>query len=148
MSKFTSMLVVSPLADGKTWLLYSDFGYDVGTEGSGDRINVELGFKTDFASVPRPLWWWLSPWGKHGNAAVIHDYLYWTQTRTRKEADDIFFEAMTVLDVPSFDKRLMYWAVRIFGALAWAANKRKAEAGYDKVATQMPTKSVQMPKEL
>lgn len=148
MSKFTSILVVSPLADGKTWLLHSAFSYDVGTEGSGDTIQVPHGFKTDFASVPRLLRWWLSPWGKHGNAAVIHDYLYWTQTRTRREADDIFLEGMSVLEVKNFNKRMMYWAVRIFGGLAWRGNQRKQEAGYDKVATQMPTKAIQMPKEL
>ena len=28
MSRFTSILLVSPLADGKTWVLMRDFGYD------------------------------------------------------------------------------------------------------------------------
>jgi hypothetical protein len=148
MSKFTSILVVSPLADGKTWILHDSFSYDVGKEGSGDTIIVPDGFKTDFASVPRPLWWWLSPWGKHGNAAVIHDFLYWMQTRPRRAADDIFLEAMTVLEVHSFDKRLMYWAVRIFGGLAWRSNQRKKQGGYSKVAGMMPTKARQMPREL
>ncbi len=34
MSRFTEALVVSPLADGKTWYLRDEFGYDVGREGS------------------------------------------------------------------------------------------------------------------
>jgi len=28
MSRFTDVLVVSPLADGKTWVILRDFGYD------------------------------------------------------------------------------------------------------------------------
>ena len=33
MSEFTKILVVSPLADGKTWFLREQFSYDVGSEG-------------------------------------------------------------------------------------------------------------------
>jgi hypothetical protein len=56
MSRFTSILLVSPLADGKTWVLMRTFGYDVGAEGSRDQITVPVGFATDFASLPRPFW--------------------------------------------------------------------------------------------
>lgn len=119
MSIFTEILLVSPLADGRTWVIMKDFGYDVGAEGSSDRISVPLGFMTDFASVPRPFWSILPQWGKYGNAAVIHDFLYWEQRRTRKEADDIFLEAMGVLGVSKLTAGVMYWAVRLFGWLAW-----------------------------
>jgi hypothetical protein len=77
MSRFTDALVVTPLADGKTWVVLRDFGYDVGTEDSGDRVNVEIGFQTDFATIPRFLWVVLPRWGRYGNASVIHDWLYW-----------------------------------------------------------------------
>ena len=56
MSRFTEELLVSPLPDGRTWVIRRDFGYDVGEEGSGNTIDVPIGFKTDFASVPRLLW--------------------------------------------------------------------------------------------
>jgi hypothetical protein len=75
MSRFTDALVVTPLADGKTWVVLRDFGYDVGTEDSGDRVNVEIGFQTDFATIPRFLWVVLPRWGRYGNASVIHDPL-------------------------------------------------------------------------
>ena len=78
MSQFTEALVVTPLADGNSWIIYKDFFYDVGVENSGDRIQVDLGFVTDFASVPRILWWALPKWSVYGNASVIHDWLYWT----------------------------------------------------------------------
>ncbi len=56
MSRFTDTLIVSPIPDGRRWVIRSDFGYDVGEEGSSKSINVPTGFITDFASVPRLLW--------------------------------------------------------------------------------------------
>lgn len=94
MSKFTDILTVSPLADGRTWVLRKKFGYDIGEKGSGNSIDVPIRFMTDFASVPRLFRGLVSKWGKHGNAAVIHDYCYWTQTCCRKDSDKIFREAM------------------------------------------------------
>lgn len=54
MNRFTGALVVSPLADGKTWVLLRPFGYEVGAEGSGNTAECRIGFMTDFASIPRP----------------------------------------------------------------------------------------------
>lgn len=125
MSKFTDLLVVSPLPDGKRWIIRKEFGYDVGQEGSGDTINVPIGFITDFASVPRLFWSVFPKWGKHGNAAVIHDYLYWTQKRNKKESDKIFLEAMAVLKVPKWKRYCMYWAVKYFGGWAWRGCRKE-----------------------
>jgi hypothetical protein len=144
MSRFTEALVVSPLADGKTWVVLRPFGYDCGTEDSGDRIDVEIGFMTDFASVPRPLWILLPKWGKYGNAAVIHDWLYWAQSRlNRAEADAVFFEAMTVLTVSAWQKYPMYWAVRAFGWLAWWRNQWDRADGFDRVLRRTKVKSIE-----
>ena len=127
MSRFTETLVVTPLPDGKTWIILSDFGYEVGCEGSGEVIDVPIGTHTDFTSVPRLLWWIFPRWGKYGNAAVLHDWLYWEQSRSRREADDIMFEAMGVLGVSPWQKYPIYLAVRTFGFLAWWGNQsRKA----------------------
>ena len=125
MSRFTEALVVTPVPDGKNWIILFEFGYEVGAEGSGDVINVPIGTYTDFASIPRPLWVFIPKWGKYGNAAVIHDWLYWEQPRSRKEADDIFLEGMVVLEVPNLTRRIIYYAVRWFGWLAWNNNRRK-----------------------
>ena len=127
MSRFTESLVVTPRPDGKTWIILSDFGYEVGEEGSGDVINVPIGFHTDFASIPRLLWAIFPGWGKYGNAAVIHDWLYWDQPRSKRQSDDIFLEGMEVLEVPSWKKYSIYYAVRWFGSFAWRANKRKKQ---------------------
>jgi hypothetical protein len=145
MSRFTEVLLVSPLGDGRTWLTRREFGYDVGIEGSGNTIEVPIGFMTDFASVPRIFWVFLPQWGRYGNAAVIHDYCYWAQTRSRGESDNIFLEAMEVLKVGWFTRYLMYWAVRIFGGLAWKGNKKKLAEGLSILAQQRKIKSFEKP---
>ncbi len=145
MSMFTDALVVSPLADGKTWVLVRPFGYEVGALGSGDVIDCRIGFMTDFASIPRPFWTILPKWGKYGNAAVIHDWLYWSQSRPRPEADKIMFEAMGVLEVPGWQRYSIYWAVRLFGGMAWARNRWDREAGFDRVTSVVTIKALQLP---
>jgi hypothetical protein len=148
MSRFTEVLLVSPLADGRTWVTRREFGYDIGEEGSGNTVEVPVGFMTDFASIPRPLWAILPRWGKYGNAAVIHDYCYWQQDRSRREADEIFREAMGVLGVSACTRSLMYWSVRLFGYFAWRGNTRKREKGYSRVAGVLPVKSTDVPAKL
>lgn len=145
MSRFTNVLVVSPYTDGRTWYLQSDFGYDIGAEDSGETINVPIGFTTDFASIPRLFWIILPKWGRYGNAAVIHDYLYYSQMYSRKRSDGIFLEAMGVLQVPAWKKEPIYWAVRFFGFTAWASNRVKRSAGYVKIAERKPVRSTDTP---
>ncbi len=127
MSRFTAPLLVTPLSDGRTWLIVTDdFRYEIGNEGSGDEIHVPQWMATDFASVPRPVWWFVAPWGRHGHAAVIHDAGYYLQTRSRRDYDRIFLESMAVLRTNPVKARLMYLAVRAFGGLAWRANARRS----------------------
>ncbi len=40
MSRFTEILTVSPLPNGKSWVLRKPFGYDVGHEDSGETIEI------------------------------------------------------------------------------------------------------------
>ena len=144
MSRFTSALVVSPLADGKTWVLLETFGYDVGELGSGDSVEVAAGFCTDFASIPRIFWAVLPRWGKYGNAAVVHDWLYWKQRRSRRASDDIMLEAMGVLSVPVYQKYPIYWAVRAFGWIAWRRNQWDRQANLERV---IPCKTLEATQE-
>lgn len=101
--------------DGREWSVLRAFVYESDTAGL---ILVPAGFVTDFASIPRFFWRLLPPTGQYGKAAVIHDYLYVTATMpvTRAEADAVFLEAMTDLGVPVVTRRLMWAAVRAFGA--------------------------------
>lgn len=88
---------------------------------------VPAGFVTDFASIPRPLWWRYPKSGKWNKAAVLHDYLYATNGVTRAQADALFREALKVCDVNWWTRHVFYTAVRAGGWKAWAAY-RDAEA--------------------
>ena len=41
MSIFTTALIVSPLSDGRSWVLMEDFKYHVGTKGSGNIVEAK-----------------------------------------------------------------------------------------------------------
>lgn len=133
MRTFTQTLKVSPLTDGINWVLLETFSYDVDEMNGGGRIVVPQGFVTDFASIPRYLWVVLPKWGIYGNAAVIHDFLYWDQRRPRAEADKIMLEAMEVLNVPAWQRLAIYNAVNLFGGLSWKRNKLNREQGFERV---------------
>ena len=126
-------LVVSPLPDGKRWVLRREFFYDIGYEGSKNSVIVPSGFVTDFASIPRIFWMIYPKWGKYGNGAVIHDYLYWEQIFSREKSDKIFLEAMVVLGVSSYDCKVIYNLVRLFGDKSWERNKRRKREGEEKI---------------
>ena len=146
MSEFTAALVVSPFDNGKTWAIYKEFSYHVGElDSGGDVIVVPVGFGTDFASVPWVFRFLIPRWGKYGKAAVVHDYLYSTQEygdekHRRRRADEIFREAMEVLDVAVWRRILMFWAVRAFGWLAWGGNKARIDEGISKIR-ELPQKA-------
>ena len=104
--------------DSYTWELLSDFSYYYAdnTQDSGfGIITVPKGTITDLASTPRIMWVVFPPIGKYSKAAIIHDYLYANAIDTKRFADDVFLDAMTVLGVPKWRRYLMYWAVHVFG---------------------------------
>lgn len=124
MSSFTTPLIVEALPGGRRWKLTEPFEYHVGEYPSEFVLRVPEGFTTDFASVPRIFWALISPYGKAGKAAVVHDYLYHLnrvglEVVTRKQADGIFLQAMGVLGVAAWRKYPMYLAVRLFAGSGW-----------------------------
>lgn len=96
------------------------------------RVEIEVGFDTDFASVPRGLWNLYPPDGPYSPAAFIHDCLYWHQALceggipiTRKQADTVFLEAMGDLGIGWVTKHVLYRSVRLGGGTPWEENRRK-----------------------
>jgi len=87
---------------------------------SGGVINIPIGFRTDFASIPRVLRWFVVGHGTTRKPATLHDYLYRETSVSRKSADDLFRQAMQEEGVSFWRCRAMYWAVRVFGGLARA----------------------------
>lgn len=101
-------------------------------------VVVPEGFVTDLASIPRLFWSIRRPEGRHAYAAVIHDYLYWTQRRTRKESDEIFRE---ILLETKTDKKIiagLYNAVSKAGEGAWRKNQRLKESGEKRFLSKLP----------
>ncbi|HAG2581977.1 TPA: DUF1353 domain-containing protein [Salmonella enterica] len=113
MSRFTTPAILEMLGH-YNWCVHEPFEFYLSDDNS-DVISVPAGFVTDLASVPRIFWTLLPPDGKYAKAAIIHDYLYDNALRTKKEADKIFLDGMTVLGVPKWKRTVMYWAVRLFG---------------------------------
>ncbi len=96
-------------------------------------ITVPAGFITDLASIPRLLHPLIPVNGRHRAAAIVHDYLYATQTLTRAECDAVFLEAMEACGVRWTQRWAMYSAVRAGGWVAWrqrAGEMARDEAGY------------------
>jgi hypothetical protein len=114
MSSFTTPADLR-LIGNKKWELLTDFSYHVGGYPSVDVITVPAGFVTDLASVPRALWSIFPPHGRYAKAAIIHDYLYEFAIGSKEYADNVFLEAMEVLGVPAYKRKMMFWAVRLFG---------------------------------
>jgi len=129
---FLTDLIISPLKTVDSSLFFrivEPFIYKL------DRgvIVVPYDFVTDFASVPRMFWSVIPPWGQHGKAAVIHDYLYESHDVDRFKADRIFLEAMIVLGVSYAKRTIMYRAVRMFGAGAYKKAPAKRSIRRDKL---------------
>lgn len=134
--EFKSILVVSPFADGTYWYLREDLRW---LSAANEEYVVPKGFVTDFASIPRPLWWLFPKWARYGNAAVVHDFNYWTQECDRKTADRAMAEGMQDLGVGKLTRSIMYFFLRIFGGFAWRSNRKKREAGKIRVITEFPS---------
>ena len=109
------------------WRVLDAFKYYVGNKAQNIWVYVPEGYLTDGATVPRPFWSIIPPWGNYGQAAVVHDILCETQQLyfdgklipiTRKRADQIFLNAMEVAGVSKWKRYLMYTCVR-----AWAIGR-------------------------
>lgn len=106
---------------GRTKTVLTAFAF----EGPGISVAVPAGFVTDFASIPRALWWLYPPDGPWCQASVVHDVLYRTQPCERVVADALFLQAMAVSRVPAHRRWIMYLALRLAGGVAWKANQRR-----------------------
>ncbi len=128
MSSFTSPLEVSPKPDGKNWRLCKAFTYRIGKKYSRRFIKVAKNFTTDFASIPKFIFWLLPWWAKFNKPSVLHDWLYKVKVImgkpiTRRKADDIWLEAMLVdfrnHTSGEFVAFAEFYTVRLFGFLSW-----------------------------
>lgn len=116
-NSFKTPLVVEVM--GKRFRLHYNFTYRWKYKGLTIVISVPAGFETDFASIPRFAWILIPKLGRWNKAAVIHDWLYQHGALSRKQADRCFRDGMRDKGVKPWQYNLIYWAVRLFGWLAW-----------------------------
>ena len=138
-----ALMRVSTLVPFGDWDYYFVKGGPVSwTPNAGQNIKevvVPEGFVTDLASIPRLFWQALRPEGRYAFAAVVHDYLYWTQIRPRTEADTIFRLAMEDSKVDAATVTSIYQAVNLLGEKAWNDNARLRRAGERRLLNRLPT---------
>lgn len=134
---------IVPISQGK-YRLEEDYQYQWDYLGNTYRLNIPAGFEYDGASIPRFAWSVLgmSRDGLHRAAALVHDYIYefegdvpigaisqldgntWkllftTRVFSREEADKMFCRILRESNVPSWKRKVVYWAVRAFGWTYW-----------------------------
>lgn len=92
--------------------------FTVGVDGK--LITVPKGFLTDLASIPRVFWALDAPNDTVSIApAILHDYMYSAEfpytSYTRKQADDIFYQALRVNGASTWQAFKFWSTVRLFG---------------------------------
>ena len=108
-------------SDDHDCMLVEDLIYSIGK--SNLSVTVPEGFVTDFASIPKQLWsFGLSPHGRYSKAAIIHDYLYWSQGCTKEQSDNILLIAMKESGVSLADRIIIYEGVNVGGKSSWQSN--------------------------
>ncbi|WP_336353199.1 DUF1353 domain-containing protein [Pseudomonas atacamensis] len=102
-------------------------------------VIVPRGFVTDLASIPRVFWSELNPADEYAYAAVVHDYLYWTQELSKEDSDLILKYAMENLEVSKTKIFIIYQAVKNLGTSAWNNNKRLKDNGEKRILVKFPS---------
>lgn len=102
-------------------------------------VQVPEGFVTDLASIPRIFWQLLRPEGRHAYAAVVHDYLYWNQSRSKEEADLILKFALEDSKVDKVKTWAIYQAVDKLGQKAWDKNGQLKASGERRILKKFPS---------
>lgn len=78
-------------------------------------ISIPIGTATDWASVPRYLWWLFPVFDKSALAALLHDFLLTLVAQrkmSRRTADRKFREAMRMLGVSQWRRNALWLGVR------------------------------------
>ncbi|ATQ68873.1 hypothetical protein Ms3S1_27590 [Methylosinus sp. 3S-1] len=136
---FVKIPKVTPFIDWDYYFLEDNLEWIPNQGQNFSAVEVPKGFVTDLASVPAVLWSIFPKTGRYAYAAIAHDYLYWTQTVPREEADSVLKAAMEDAKVDPVSAVSFYAAVRTFGASPWEHNRKAREAGEARVLVEFPS---------
>jgi hypothetical protein len=104
---------------GRRWRLVAPFIFLA----EHQMIQIPAGFETDFNSIPRWLWSLLPP-NDHGEAAVVHDFLYaHPNGRSRDDCDNLYDYILRLLGAPTWKRKAMRWGLRLVGWRAWSRHR-------------------------
>lgn len=99
------------------WLLTQPLVY----EGRDQTFRIEIGYPTDFASVPQFVQWLIPRTGAYSRATVLHDYfcdhLGWPHAPVNSVDTDGIFRRVLREDGVPFLKRWIMWTGVRWGAL-------------------------------
>lgn len=101
-------------------------------------VTVSEGFVTEFSSIPKIYWYAMSPNGEYAYASVVHEYLYWTQTRSREEADHILEMTLEDLGLDAQKAKAIYNSVRAGGQRVWSNNISMKARGEKRILVKFP----------
>jgi hypothetical protein len=140
--EFASLAPPQALIPFKDWDYYYTRGISVWKPNAGQTfksVGVPDGFVTDLASIPQLVWsFGIRPEGPYAYAAVIHDFLYWTQDRSQDESDEIFLIAMADSKVEESLRNRIYNAIRLVGGSAWKKNAELKRGGEKRLLRVFP----------
>jgi len=91
---------------------------------------VPAGFKSDLASIPRPIWPIIAPFELSIAATLVHDMLYRSSgksgdiTMSREDVDLLFYTILIYDGVPKWKALAAYYSVRLFGKVPWNRYKK------------------------
>ena len=128
---FVQLPTLMPFIDFDFWYIDRDLRWDPPKGSSLPSVKVPKGFVCDLASVPPIFWGVYPPIGRYAYAAVVHDYLYWTQTTSQDVADEILAIGMRDAGADEGTISKFKFAVTAVGGIAWS-NNRKAKARGEK----------------
>lgn len=141
--EFSSLAPPQALIPFKDWDYYYTRGISTWKPNAGQNlksVDVPDGFVTDLTSIPQIVWsFGIRPEGPYAYAAIIHDFLYWMQDRSRDESDGILLIAMEDSKVEQNLRNRIYKAVRLAGESAWKKNAELKRRGEKRFLRQFPT---------
>ncbi len=135
---FVQIPSLMPFIDFDFWYIDRDLRWAPPKNSKLPAVKVPKGFTCDLASVPNFLWGALPPTGRYAYAAIVHDYLYWSQTTTREVADEILAVAMRDAGTDEATIKEFKLAVRVFGSGPWSANKEAKARGEKRILSVFP----------
>lgn len=120
-SALAIMLIPRELKEGSRRIaaIVQPFGFVAKVGKERLAVIAPAGYVTDFASIPWYVSWIINPFGRHAEAAVIHDWLYTLgkpgDRKNRLMADKAFIRALRLLEVGWMKRLVMYFFVRVGG---------------------------------